>query len=79
MELGIFGQFDHPLFVDALKATVNAAEKAGKAAGILLFNPEDYKTYRDIGIRFIACGSDATFVTDGARNMVAKLKAARDL
>ena len=78
MELGIFGQFDHPVFKDALKATVNAAEKAGKATGILIFNPDDYKTYRDLGIRFIACGSDATFVAEGARNMATRLKSARE-
>lgn len=78
MELGIFGQFDHSLFRDALKVTVNAAQKAGKATGILLFNPEDYKTYHNLGIRMIACGSDATFVAEGARNMVNKLGTARD-
>ena len=78
MALGIFGQFDHPLFLNALKATVNAAEKAGKATGILLFNPDDYKTYRSLGIRFIACGSDATFVAEGARTMAGRLKSARE-
>lgn len=77
MAMGIFGQFDHPLFQDALKATVNAAKKAGKAAGILLFNPDDYNMYHNLGIRFIACGSDATFVADGARNMAKKLSANR--
>ncbi|MBS1601740.1 MAG: 2-dehydro-3-deoxyglucarate aldolase [Bacteroidetes bacterium] len=74
MELGIFGQLDHPLFKDALKATVNAAQKAGKAVGILLQNPDDYKTYHELGIRFIACGADGTFVSQGARNMANKLK-----
>ena len=77
MELGIFGQFDHPLFKDALKATVSAAQKAGKAMGILFFNPDDYKIYHDLGIRFIACGSDAVFVAEGARNLYNKLNAAR--
>jgi 4-hydroxy-2-oxoheptanedioate aldolase len=77
MELGIFGQLDHPLFRDALKATVSAAEKAGKATGILLFTPDDYKTYHDLGMRFIACGADATFVAEGARTMAAKLGAIR--
>ena len=77
MELGIFGQFDHPLFRDALQATVSAAKKAGKATGILVLNPDDYKTYHDLGITFIACGSDATFVAEGARNMAAKLNAFR--
>lgn len=77
MSMGIFGQFDHPAFLDAVKATVNAAQKAGKATGILFFNPDDYIKYHEMGIRMIACGADATFVADGARNMVSKLNANR--
>jgi len=74
MSLGIFGQFDHHLFTDAVKATVNAAQKAGKAAGILIFNPDEYTRYYDLGIRMIACGADATFVAEGSRNMAGKLQ-----
>lgn len=77
MSMGIFGQFDHPRFKDAVKATVNAAQKAGKATGILFFNPDDYTRYHEMGIRMIACGADATFVADGARNMVSKLNTTR--
>jgi len=77
MELGIFGQFDHPLFKDALAATVDAARKHGKAAGILLPNPNDYKIYHEMGISMIASGADGTFVAEGARNMANKLNAAR--
>ncbi len=69
MELGIFGQFDHPLFVEAMRETINAAGKAQKAVGILFFNPDDYNRYYNLGIRFLACGSDATFVADGARRL----------
>jgi 4-hydroxy-2-oxoheptanedioate aldolase len=74
MALGIFGQLDHQLFKDAVQATVAAAQKAGKAVGILLFNPDDYPTYYNLGIRVIACGADATFVTQGSINMAAKLQ-----
>jgi len=74
MELGIFGQLDHPLFRDAVRATVSAAQKAGKAVGILLQNADDFKTYHDLGIRMIACGADGSFVSQGARNMANKLK-----
>ena len=77
MALGIYGQFDHPLFTDAVKATVNAAERAGKATGILLFNPDDFMKYREMGIRFIACGADATFVVNGAHDMMNKLNTSR--
>lgn len=77
MELGIFGQFDNPIFVNALQRIILAAQKAGKSTGILFFNPDDYQKYHDMGIRFIACGADATFVADGARAMAKKLTAAR--
>jgi 4-hydroxy-2-oxoheptanedioate aldolase len=73
MELGIFGQFDHPDFLDAVHKIVAAAKKANKAVGILFFNPDDYQKYHKMGIRFLACGADATFVADGARNMANKL------
>jgi 4-hydroxy-2-oxoheptanedioate aldolase len=73
MELGIFGQFEHPIFLSALKKIVHAAQKAKKAVGILFFNPDEYEKYHNMGIRFIACGADATFVAEGARNMAKKL------
>ncbi len=73
MALGIFGQTDHSLYKDALKATVSAAQKAGKATGILIANPDDYNIYYEMGIRMIACGADASFVTEGARTMSSKL------
>ncbi|MFN4145705.1 MAG: HpcH/HpaI aldolase family protein [Runella sp.] len=74
MEMGIFGQFDHPRFIEALREITNAAQKAGKATGILFFNPDDFPKYHAMGIQLIACGADATFVGDGARNMVARLR-----
>jgi 4-hydroxy-2-oxoheptanedioate aldolase len=73
--LGIFGQFDHPLYKDALKVTINAAQKAGKATGILLLNPDDYSTYYNLGIRIMACGSDAGFVAEGAKSVAEKFAA----
>jgi 4-hydroxy-2-oxoheptanedioate aldolase len=73
MAMGIFGQFDHPTFLDALNKIVQAAKKANKAIGILLFNADDYDKYHNMGIKFIACGSDATFVAQGARLMATKL------
>ena len=78
MELGIFGQVDHPRFKEAVRETVNAAQKAGKATGILFFNPEEYHTYHQMGIRFIACGADATFVANGAHNLARKLMGFRN-
>jgi 2-keto-3-deoxy-L-rhamnonate aldolase RhmA len=77
MDLGIFGEFDNPVFIDAVKATVAAAQKAQKATGILLFNPDDYQKYFNLGIRVIACGSDSGFVVAGSKNVADKLDAMR--
>lgn len=77
MALGVFGQFDHPLFKEAIRATVNAAQHAGKATGILLPHPDDFKKYHDMGMRLIASGADSAFVAEGARNLANKLKDAR--
>ena len=80
MELGIFGQFNHPLFMDAVQRTIAAANKAGKATGILFFNIDEYNKYYEMGIRLIACGGDAAFVVAGAKKMaeeLAKLRASK--
>jgi 4-hydroxy-2-oxoheptanedioate aldolase len=74
MSLGVFGQLDHPRFIDALKATADAAIKEGKTAGVLLQKPEEFQRYYELGFRFIACGSDSTFVRQGADEMAVKLK-----
>ena len=69
--MGIPGQFDDPQFVDALRQVVAAADGAGKAAGILLFNMVVLARHRELGFRFIGLGSDSSFVADGARAVLA--------
>jgi 4-hydroxy-2-oxoheptanedioate aldolase len=73
LSLGIFRQFDHPHYQDALKATAAAAEKAGKATGILMADPSQYEMYYKLGFRFLACGSESSFVSKAALNMAAEL------
>jgi 4-hydroxy-2-oxoheptanedioate aldolase len=71
--LGVFGQFDHPKYLEALAAVVAACRAHGKSPGILLGQPEDLPNYHEMGFRFLACGSDAGFVTGGARQTVTAL------
>jgi len=78
MALGIFGQLEHPIFKDALSKIVKAADKYGKATGILIFDPKDFTTYQDLGIQLIACGSDATFVANGAKELSNKLQSMKN-
>lgn len=77
MALGIFGQLDHPSFIEAVDAIVAAAVKHNKAVGILLFDPRDFDKYYQKGIRFFACGTDAMFLSRGAKENFNALNEAR--
>lgn len=72
--LGIPGQTDHSKFIEAAKATVEAANKHGKQTGILLKSPDEFSRFHDLGFRFIACGSDAGFVRNGAVTTITQLR-----
>jgi 4-hydroxy-2-oxoheptanedioate aldolase len=72
--MGIPGQFDDPRFLEALQRVVGAAEGAGKAAGILLFNMAALPRHLDLGFRFVGLGSDGSFVADGARAVLANAR-----
>lgn len=74
MALGIFGDFKHPRFEEALDLTVAAARKAGKACGILLPSTDYLPVWYEKGYRFFTGGGDLGFVNAGAQNMVKSLK-----
>ena len=69
--LGAPGRFDEPVYLDALRTVVEACRKHGKAAGILLYDSAGLARHLDLGFRFIGLGSEGTFVTAGARAMLA--------
>jgi 2-keto-3-deoxy-L-rhamnonate aldolase RhmA len=70
MSLGVFGKFDHPDFLQAIKATAMAAKKANKICGALLTNPDQLSMYYNLGYRFFTSGADIGFINSGARNTV---------
>lgn len=72
--MGILGNFEHPDFVAAVQRTAEAALSHGKHCGILLPSPKDFKTYYDLGYRFIASGSDAVLLSNAARSLVAGIR-----
>jgi 2-dehydro-3-deoxyglucarate aldolase/4-hydroxy-2-oxoheptanedioate aldolase len=65
--LGVPGRFTDPSYLVALERVAQAAEDAGKAAGILLRDASVLARHRDLGYRFIGLGSDSAFIADGAR------------
>ena len=74
LALGIFGQLDHALYQKAIRDVATAAEKHGKATGVLLQDVNEYEMYYQLGYRFLACGADSAFVRKGADELVKTLK-----
>jgi 4-hydroxy-2-oxoheptanedioate aldolase len=56
--LGIFGQFQHPKYLEALQVTVDAARRNNKAAGILVGRVDELTEVARMGYTFLGCGSD---------------------
>jgi 4-hydroxy-2-oxoheptanedioate aldolase len=69
--LGVPGQFSHPTYLAAIDAVIAACRAHGKAAGILLYDPEVIAPHLDRGFRFIGLGSDGGFIMNGAKAMLA--------
>lgn len=76
--LGVPGDFASPVYLDALRRVVAAAQGAGKEAGILLRRVEDLDRHVDMGFRFIGVGSDSAWIADGAAAAVARTRRSRD-
>jgi 4-hydroxy-2-oxoheptanedioate aldolase len=73
--LGIQGEFEHPLFVDARLKVAQAAKRAGKAAGILVTAAAQIPVLRAEGYTVMAFGSDGGAVTTGLAQSLAALRA----
>lgn len=57
--LGVFRQFDHPAYVDAVNRVLRACQHHGVCAGYLASGPEEALKRVDQGFGFVGAGSDA--------------------
>jgi 2-dehydro-3-deoxyglucarate aldolase/4-hydroxy-2-oxoheptanedioate aldolase len=65
--LGVPRQFDSLVYREALETVLAAAERHGKAAGILALDGTAAATYVAEGFRFVAVGSDSTILAAALR------------
>jgi len=72
--LGIPGQFDSPTYRDALRKVVAACGAHGKAAGILVYDPDLVPDLLEVGIRVVGIAADGALVAAGAKAALAKVK-----
>lgn len=73
--LGIPGQFDHPDYLGALQRTLAAADRHGKATGILIRDAAALPRHLELGFRFVGIGSDIAFIADGGRGVLRAIRA----
>lgn len=74
--LGIPGQIDDPVYAEAVRRVARAADAAGKAAGVLVWDPKDVGRYADTGFRFFAMSSEVSTLDRATREALATARAA---
>jgi 4-hydroxy-2-oxoheptanedioate aldolase len=56
--LSIPGRIDEPVFDEAIRKVATATKAAGKAAGVLVWKPEDIERYAALGFTFFGLSSE---------------------
>jgi 2-keto-3-deoxy-L-rhamnonate aldolase RhmA len=65
-DLGIPGQLQSPVFLEAMQRVVAATKDAGNTAGVLAADVAQGQWYIDMGFRFLGVGSDSSLLGDAA-------------
>ena len=76
MELGIPGELDHPIMVDALETIVAACRKSGVFPGLGgVYRQDLIERYVEMGFRMILAGSDLSLMLNAGRASAAAIRA----
>ncbi len=75
-DLGIPGQFDHPLVHDAYVRTLAACKKHGKHVGVggLSTRPDLVEKYVKMGARYVSTGTDLAFLMAACTQRVEQVR-----
>ena len=68
--LGIPGEFQNPVFIDAVKTTVEAARRHGKGLGFMPADTAWAAEYKDYGFNMLAVGTDQALMTQAVKSIL---------
>ena len=77
LNLGILGEWDSPIFQDALRAVANAAQRQGKVLGIAgLYTRPDIcrRAVKELGARFVVGHFDIGLLAMGMNKNIEQLR-----
>lgn len=77
VDLGVPSDESNETFRDAVVSVADAAQRHGKAAGVLVRTIEQARIYAELGYTFIALGSDRGLIGSGMRTNAAELAGLR--
>jgi 2-dehydro-3-deoxyglucarate aldolase/4-hydroxy-2-oxoheptanedioate aldolase len=77
VSLGIPGEFQSPIFLQAVERVIEACEKAGVASGTHVRTYETVEFWANKGMRFLTCTNDMLLLIDGIEELGRRLVALR--
>jgi 2-keto-3-deoxy-L-rhamnonate aldolase RhmA len=72
--LGVRGQLDHPVFLAAVERVTAAAKANSKAAGVLVWKPEEAAAYATRGFTFFSITGDGQLLDRAVRGALGELR-----
>ena len=76
MGMGIPGQLDNPLYIDAVMRIIAACQRHGVLPGIACGEPARLRFWKDRGMRFFWSAADVCLMWDGARRLMGDIQVA---
>lgn len=73
ISLGVPGQFQHPVMVEAMEQIRDSCLKRGIAPGTQTRTPDLARFWKDRGMTFIGCANETSMLFDRASQIIASL------
>jgi 2-keto-3-deoxy-L-rhamnonate aldolase RhmA len=74
MGMGIPGQLDNPLYIDAVMRVIAACQRHGVLPGIACGDPARLRFWKDRGMRLVWSAADDCLMWDGARRLMGNIR-----
>jgi 2-keto-3-deoxy-L-rhamnonate aldolase RhmA len=72
--LGVFREFNHPKFLEALSTVVKTCRKTETTPGIMAYNLNQARKYIEMGFKFISIANDAVMMRNAFSEILTSLK-----